>query len=99
MARPLLVNDCDEVLLHMVVPFRRWLGEEHHIHFDLSSGEFTRALRHKLTGEVVADELIWHLLMDFLATEKNRQKPIAGEVRALETTGSGDERVDRHKKR
>ncbi|MFM2410423.1 MAG: hypothetical protein RL481_1251, partial [Pseudomonadota bacterium] len=35
MNRPLLVSDCDEVLLHMVVPFRDWLDEVHHIHFDL----------------------------------------------------------------
>src|SRR3546814_9743316 len=75
MARPLLVTDCDEVLLHMVVPFRQWLDEEHHIHFDLSSGEFTRALRHKLTGEVVADELIWPLLSAFFETEMHRQQP------------------------
>ena len=26
--RPLVVTDCDEVLLHMVAPFRDWLGEE-----------------------------------------------------------------------
>ncbi|HEY9578792.1 MAG TPA: HAD family hydrolase [Rhizorhapis sp.] len=89
MARPLLVTDCDEVLLHMVVPFRQWLDEEHHIHFDLSSGEFTRALRHKLTGEVVADELIWPLLSAFFETEMHRQQPIAGAVEALDDLGRG----------
>jgi len=27
MSRPLLVTDCDEVLLHMVRPWSGWLGE------------------------------------------------------------------------
>ena len=27
MKRPLLITDCDEVLLHMVSHFRTWLGE------------------------------------------------------------------------
>ena len=27
--RPLLITDCDEVLLHMVSHFDRWLGEAH----------------------------------------------------------------------
>src|SRR3546814_13814713 len=93
MARPLLVTDCDEVLLHMVVPFRQWLDEEHHIHFDLSSGEFTRELRHKLTGEVVADELIWPLLRAFFETEMRRQQPIAGADAGLDELGRGDDRV------
>jgi len=25
MARPLIISDCDEVLLHMIVPFGVWL--------------------------------------------------------------------------
>ncbi len=36
MTRPLVVTDCDEVLLHMVRHFREWLGEriaiEHKMH-------------------------------------------------------------------
>ena len=50
MSRPLLITDCDEVLLHMVVPFAEWLDEAHHIHFDVDSGDFVNALRHKATG-------------------------------------------------
>jgi enamine deaminase RidA (YjgF/YER057c/UK114 family) len=29
MSRPLVITDCDEVLLYMVAPFRDWLGETH----------------------------------------------------------------------
>ena len=31
MTRPLLISDCDEVLLHMVRHFATWLGEAHEI--------------------------------------------------------------------
>ena len=32
--RPLIISDCDEVLLHMVAPFRDWLGEDAVARFD-----------------------------------------------------------------
>lgn len=83
MTRPLLVTDCDEVLLYMVAPFREWVDEAHDIHFDFASGEFTRALRHKLTGDVVAEEHVWPLLNEFFGTQMHRQRPIEGAVEAL----------------
>ena len=52
-SRPLLISDCDEVLLHMIVPFRDWLDEAHHIHFDLVHGDWGEALRHKHDGTIV----------------------------------------------
>ena len=45
MSRPLIITDCDEVLLHMVVPFRDWLDEVHEVHFDLTNHGFVDALR------------------------------------------------------
>ena len=44
MARPLLITDCDEVLLHMVSHFDEWLGEAHGIHFAFESGSFGGAM-------------------------------------------------------
>ena len=35
MSKPLIITDCDEVLLHMVAPFRDWLGEAHGIDFSM----------------------------------------------------------------
>jgi FMN phosphatase YigB (HAD superfamily) len=83
MSRPLLVTDCDEVLLYMVTPFRAWLDEAHDIHFDFASG-FARALRYKLTGEVVTHEQIQPLLRQFFTNEMHRQNPIEGAVEAME---------------
>ena len=53
MSRPLIITDCDEVLLHMVVPFRDWLDEVHEVHFDLTNHGFVDALRRKACGTVL----------------------------------------------
>jgi hypothetical protein len=83
MSRPLLISDCDEVLLHMVVPFAGWLDEVHNVHFDLSTGNFVEALRHKETGLVVEAGGVWPLLRGFFDTEMHRQYPIEGAVEAV----------------
>ena len=83
MSRPLLVTDCDEVLMHMVVPFRGWLDEAKHIHFDLSNGGFSDALRHKHDGTVVTPADVWPLLNEFFDNEMHRQMPIDGAVETL----------------
>jgi hypothetical protein len=80
--RPLLICDCDEVLLHMVVPFRAWLDEVHHIHFDFSS-PFEEALRHKSSGDPVERVRIWAMLNDFFLTQMDRQTAIEGAVAAM----------------
>jgi hypothetical protein len=83
MSRPLLITDCDEVLLHMVVPFSQWLDESHDIHFDLDRGDFVGALTNKANGELVHSEKIWPLLKGFFETEMHRQQPITGAVDAI----------------
>ena len=83
MNRPLIITDCDEVLLHMVVPFRQWLEEKHDVHFDMREQGFTEALRHKDSGEPLERELVWALLIGFFDSEMHRQAPIAGAVQAL----------------
>ncbi|CAN5430806.1 hypothetical protein BH10PSE12_BH10PSE12_37900 [soil metagenome] len=83
MSRPLIITDCDEVLLHMVVPFRAWLSEKHDVHFDMRGQNFTDALRHKSSGIPLERELIWTLLSGFFDTEMHRQQPIVGAVEAL----------------
>jgi hypothetical protein len=84
MSRPLLISDCDEVLLHMVVPFAEWLDEAHHIHFDLDSGNFVDALRHKATDAIIPGPEIWPLLQGFFETEMHRQPLIPGAAEALQ---------------
>ena len=85
MSRPLVISDCDEVLLYMITPFRVWLGEEHGIDFDLKAGEFARSIKYRATGEPVAEEEIWRLLEGFFDSEMHRQTPVAGAVEAMTT--------------
>lgn len=82
--RPLLISDCDEVLLHMVVPFQQWLDSDKHIHFDLENGsDFANALRHKHDGTQVETADIWPMLKEFFDSEMYRQGAIAGAVESI----------------
>lgn len=80
-----MISDCDEVLLHMVAPFRDWLDEAHGIEFRMVGNDFAQALRHKDSGELVPPAAIWPLLTGFFDTEMHRQYPIAGSVAAMTT--------------
>jgi hypothetical protein len=83
MSRPLLISDCDEVLLHMVVPFRDWLSEVHDIDFDMTHGDWSQALRRQQDGALVEPAHVWAMLNDFFKTEMHRQPAIAGAVEAI----------------
>jgi FMN phosphatase YigB (HAD superfamily) len=83
MNRPLIVSDCDEVLLYMVAPFRDWLAERHGVIFDMTGGEFHRAMKYAETDELVPTEEIWRLLNVFFDGEMHRQSPVPGVVDAI----------------
>lgn len=85
MTRPLIISDCDEVLLHMIAPFRDWLGESHGIDFAMDSNDFSQAMRLRDTGELIPTDEIWRLLNAFFDTEMPRQRAIAGAVEAMAT--------------
>jgi hypothetical protein len=84
MSRPLLVTDCDEVLLHMVSHFAEWLDEEHQVHFDLESGQFAEALTDRRSGETLDSERVWPLLDQFFRSQMHRQTLVPGAIAALE---------------
>lgn len=85
MARPLIISDCDEVLLHMIVPFGEWLNETQTVAFKLIGNDFSTAIRDKDSGEPVEPAEIWRLLNLFFDNEMHRQSPIAGAVDAINT--------------
>ena len=90
--RPLLITDCDEVLLHMVGHFADWVAEAHDLRFDLGAPGFRNALLKK-DGAPVASERIWPLLDDFFTTEMHRQNIVPGAAEALRTIGAEAEIV------
>ena len=87
MSRPLIITDCDEVLLHMIGPFRDWLGEAHDIDFELAGNEFHKAMTRRGSGELVEPAEVWPLLGRFFDSEMHRQRPIAGSVAAMAALG------------
>ena len=87
MSRPLVISDCDEVLLYMVAPFRDWLGEAHGINFSMEGNDFSTALTHQGSGDLVEGPQIWKLLNLFFDTEMHRQQPIPGSVAAMARLG------------
>lgn len=91
MNRPLLISDCDEVLLHMCAHFGEWLSEVHGIDFAPSEGHFADALTRRSDGSLVASEDVWPLLDSFFATEMHRQTLVPGAAEALGAIG---ERAD-----
>ncbi len=73
MSKPLLITDCDEVLLHMVSHFGAWLDEAHAIDFAPDGTDFSQALTRRHDRSVVPHAEVWPLLDGFFATEMHRQ--------------------------
>jgi FMN phosphatase YigB (HAD superfamily) len=85
--RPLLITDCDEVLLHMVRHFADWLDEEHAILFRPEEGDMAGGLKFRETGERVPTEQVWEHLWGFFSTEMDRQTIVPGALEALGRIG------------
>lgn len=70
--KPLLITDCDEVLLHMIRHFGVWLGEAHDIDFAPNGGDFVTAMKRRDGSPLSRDEM-WGLLDGFFPDEMGRQ--------------------------
>ena len=84
MSRPLLITDCDEVLLHMVSHFGDWVRDVMGFDFDPGAGDFSNTLKHRDSGMPVAREEVWPLLDGFFETEMHRQTLVPGAREALD---------------
>jgi hypothetical protein len=82
MSRPLLVTDCDEVLLHMIAHFADWVAEAHGLSFALDAPGFREALRDG-SGRPLPPERVWPLLDSFFEGEMHRQNVVPGAADAL----------------
>jgi hypothetical protein len=83
MNRPLIISDCDEVLLHMVAHFKDWLEQSEGVNFNLEGQNFTEALRWQSNNALVEPADMWRLLGRFFDTEMDSQLPIAGAVESI----------------
>lgn len=82
--RPLLICDCDEVLLHMVRHFGDWLGEAHQIDFTIGSWELAKAMKRRDGGPAPTMAEMKGFLDGFFPAEMDRQTLVPGAREALE---------------
>ncbi|WP_425229154.1 HAD family hydrolase [Sphingomonas sp.] len=85
--RPLLITDCDEVLLHMVKHFRDWLDEHRDIDFNIGAGDFQKSIRKRDGSGPLAAEEMWGLIRDFFPGEMARQTLVPHAAEALAALG------------
>lgn len=84
--RPLLISDCDDVLLHFAPHFADYVAEAYGYHFALGRPGFVGALTDE-QGVAVAPERAWELLGGFFDAEMHRQHLVDGALEALRTIG------------
>ena len=83
MTRPLVVTDCDEVLLHMVRHFRAWMAEQHGVHFELNGNPFAETFVLPGRTEPLSMQEKWQFLDAFFDNEMARQTAIEGAADAV----------------
>lgn len=82
MTRPLVICDCDEVLLHFVGPFGDYLQAEHDLALHLDSFALSGNIR-RADGSIVEPEGFMPLLNGFFDTHMVTQTPAPGAAKAL----------------
>ena len=90
--RPLLISDCDDVLLHFQPHFAEWVAEAHGFTFTLGRPGFVDAFADE-QGRPVPRERAWQLLNAFFDAEMHRQRLVDGALEALRTIGEEAEIV------
>jgi hypothetical protein len=80
--RPLLICDCDEVLLHMVRHFGTWLAEAHDIDLTHTSRDLAASMTRR-DGSAIEREEMWTLLDGFFPSEMARQTLVPNAREAL----------------
>lgn len=73
MSRPLLICDCDEVLLHMVRHFASWLDEAHEIDFSYGTWELSKNMKRRGDGPPLTQAEMFNYLHGFFPAEMARQ--------------------------
>ncbi len=81
--RPLLILDCDEVILQFAAPFARWLGDARGIDLTFTSFALMGNMKHKADGRAVDMSEFPALLDGFFAEGQHLQAPAPGAVDAL----------------
>lgn len=80
--RPLLILDCDEVILTFAAPFRQWLADAHAMELKFDSFALSGNIR-RADGSLVEHEAFPALLDGFFANGQPLQAPVEGVADAI----------------
>lgn len=83
MNRPLVICDCDEVLLHFAEPFRGYLRQTHDLELKFESFSLAGSIRRRACGTPIRQADLEPLLDGFFDTHMETQYPTPGAVEAL----------------
>lgn len=81
--KPVLLLDCDNVLLEFARPFQHWLHAHHAIEFRIDSFALLDNMRHMDDGRPVSRSEFPALLDGFFAKGQTLQQPLPGAVEAV----------------
>ncbi|OYU14266.1 MAG: hypothetical protein CFE37_11820 [Alphaproteobacteria bacterium PA4] len=84
MTRPLIISDCDGVLLEFIAPFIAYLDSQHGLTLTLDSFALTGNVR-RADGTAIDAMEFPPLLDGFFTTHMTTQQPVPGAVAALAT--------------
>jgi hypothetical protein len=81
--RPLLILDCDEVILQFAAPFRAWLRDAHDLDLRFDSFALVGNIRRIADGTPIGMEEFPPLLDGFFAGGQHLQQPAPGALAAI----------------
>ncbi|MBY0581465.1 MAG: HAD family hydrolase [Sphingomonas sp.] len=86
--KPLLICDCDEVLLHMIRHFGTWLGDVHDIDVQLGAGDMLKSMTRRGGGPDLTIDDMRGYLDGFFPAEMHRQTLVPGADEAMQALGA-----------
>ncbi len=87
MSRPLVISDCDEVLLRMLTHFRDYARDAHDVNFHWEGGSFDQSMRYIDGGAFVPEAEMLSILNAFFDNAMDTQTPIPGAIEAMGQLG------------
>jgi len=81
--KPLIITDCDEVLMHFAAPFSDYLSAVHDMELKFESFSLAGSIRKRACGTAIDQLQLEPLIDGFFDTHIQTQMPVPGAVEAL----------------
>ena len=81
--KPLIITDCDEVLMHFAMPFGDYLSDVHDMDLRFESFSLAGSIKRRACGSSLSQSELEPLIDGFFETHIETQQPVTGAVDAL----------------